>query len=221
MVEKIVNVFWSKELGLNCVDGRELWKALKIPETTKFADWMPNQLKRVEAKKCVNFITTISRSKSPNGGRSKVTYIISLDVAKQICIMMIASNRLKKESKEMANKIRNYLIEITGEGTKLILKSRKEDQFIDKLEEALKPFRIKGERQYHISGYRIDYYIADINLAIEYDENEHIYYSYEAQEGRQKTIQNKLNCEFIRVSDEKSDEYNIGYIIKKLFNLIG
>ena len=219
MVEKLVNVFWSEELGLNCVDGRELWKALKVEK--QYSDWIRDQLRRVEAKECVDFNTIISRSESPNGGRPKVTYIISLDVAKQICIMMIVSNRLKKESKEIANKIRDYLIKITGEGTKLILKSRKEDQFIDKLEEALKPFGIKGERQYYILGYRIDYYIASIDLAIEYDENEHIYYSYEDQEGRQKTIQNKLNCKFIRVSDEKSDEYNIGYIIKNLFNLIG
>ena len=219
MVEKIVNVFWSEELGLYCVDSRELWKTLKI--RNHYADWSKDQLKRVEAKKGVDFITIISRSKFPDGGRPKVTYIISLDVAKQICIMMIVSNRLKKESKEIANKIRNYLIKITGEGTELILKSRKEDQFIDKLEEALKPFGIKGERQYYILGYRIDYYIASIDLAIEYDENEHIYYTYEDQEGRQKTIQNKLNCKFIRVSDEKSDEYNIGYIIKNLFNLIG
>ncbi|MCI7205329.1 MAG: antA/AntB antirepressor family protein [Clostridium sp.] len=219
MVEKLVNVFWSEDLGLNCVDSRELWKTLKIRK--EYADWIKDQLRRVEAKKGVDFITIISRSESPDGGRPKVTYIISLDITKQICIMMIVSNRLKKESKEIANKIRDYLIKITGEGTELILKSRKEDQFIDKLEEALKPFGIKGERQYHILGYRIDYYIASINLAIEYDENEHTYYSYEAQEGRQKTIQNKLNCKFIRVSDEKSDAYNIGYIIKNIFNLIG
>ena len=39
-----------------------------------------------------------------------------------------------------------------------ILISRDEIEFLDQLEEALKPFNIKGIRQYHVLNYRIDYY---------------------------------------------------------------
>jgi very-short-patch-repair endonuclease len=67
--------------------------------------------------------------------------------------------------------------------------------------------------------YRIDYYIKDLNIAIEYDENEHKNYTYEQQELRQAEIEKELGCRFIRVSDKNSDEYNIGLIIKELFQI--
>ena len=65
----------------------------------------------------------------------------------------------------------------------------------------------------------IDYYISNLNIAIEYDENGHKNYSHEAQEGRQKKIEKELGCRFIRVSDKNSDEYNIGLVIKEIFNI--
>ena len=66
MVEKLVNVFWSKELGLNSAYGRELYEGLKVPETTKFADWMPKQLKSVDAIEGIDFFVLKRKS---TGGR--------------------------------------------------------------------------------------------------------------------------------------------------------
>ena len=98
---------------------------------------------------------------------------------------------------------------------------RKEIKFLDKLEQALEPFNIKGEKQYPINinhkHYGIDYYIPQLNIAVEYDEKGHSSYTYEEHEGRQKEIEKKLVCRFIRVTDKKSDEYNIGLVFKKLF----
>jgi very-short-patch-repair endonuclease len=93
---------------------------------------------------------------------------------------------------------------------------RKEIEFLNQLEDALKPFDIKGERQYPILNYRIDYYIESLNIAIEYDENDHNHYSYDRHEGRQLEIEQELNCRFIRISDKNTDAYNIGYIIKMI-----
>ena len=56
-----------------------------------------------------------------------------------------------------------------------------------------------------------------MNIAIEYDENGHANYTYEQHEGRQKEIENKLGCRFIRVTDNNSDEYNISLVIKEIF----
>nr|DAJ41289.1 MAG TPA: regulatory protein [Caudoviricetes sp.] len=97
--------------------------------------------------------------------------------------------------------------------------NRKEIEFLDKLEESLKPFNIKGKRQYSVLNYRIDYYIPSLNIAIEYDENEHKNYTYEQHEGRQKEIEKELGCRFIRVHDGNTDNYNIGFIIKNIFKL--
>ena len=100
------------------------------------------------------------------------------------------------------------------EAITLIPIDRKEIEFIDALEEALEPFDIKGIRQYNILNYRIDYYIESLNIAIEYDEYTHKDYSYEAHEGRQAQIEEVLGCRFIRVSDDKTNNYNIGYVLK-------
>lgn len=99
-----------------------------------------------------------------------------------------------------------------------LLHSRKEIEFLDQLEQALQPFNIKGIRQFSILSYRIDYYIPSLNIAIEYDENEHSNYSYEQHEGRQKNIENQLKCRFIRISDDNTNSYNIGFVIKNIFN---
>ena len=102
------------------------------------------------------------------------------------------------------------------EAITLTFVDRKEIEFINQLEEALEPFNIKGERQYPVLNYRIDYYIPELNIAIEYDENDHKNYSYESHEGRQLKIEQTLGCRFIRVSDSKTNTYNIGYVIKMI-----
>ena len=116
---------------------------------------------------------------------------------------------------KIANKIKEYIF-----GTNKVLSYRKEVIFFDKLEQVLLPLGIKGTRQYRIDEYRIDYYIPDYGaytgLAIEYDEYNHKYYSYENQEYRQAVIEDKTQCSFIRLSDSNSDEYNIGLVIKFL-----
>ena len=101
----------------------------------------------------------------------------------------------------------------------VVLSSRKEIEFLDKLENALIPFNIKGVRQYRVLNYRIDYYIPSLNVAIEYDENGHKDYTYEAHELRQELIEKELGCRFIRVTDDKDDYVNIGLVIKELFNI--
>lgn len=114
----------------------------------------------------------------------------------------------------------NYLLNKEQEiGYRKVCPIRKEISFLDKLEEALKPFGLKGERQYRVFNYRIDFYISSLNIAIEYDENGHSGYSYEKHDERQRKIENKLSCCFIRVTDYKTDEYNIGYIIKRIFSI--
>lgn len=98
-----------------------------------------------------------------------------------------------------------------------ISKTYEETEFINKLEESLKAINITGGvKQYNVLNYKIDYYIPSLNIAIEYDENNHSGYKYEAHEGRQKEIENELGCYFIRVTDENSDEYNLGLVLNEI-----
>lgn len=67
--------------------------------------------------------------------------------------------------------------------------------------------------------YYIDCYIPALNLAIEYDEGDHKYYTYENQELRQKNIENELKCTFIRLSDSNSNLYNIGLVMSQILKM--
>lgn len=118
----------------------------------------------------------------------------------------------------LRNTQKQELIKSLNLKEKFVLTSRKEIEFIDQLEETLKPFNLFGIRQYKINSYRIDYYIPSLNLAIEYDENDHKSYSYEAHEGRQKEIETTLKCRFIRVTDNNTNNFNIGLVLKEMFN---
>ncbi len=104
--------------------------------------------------------------------------------------------------------------------------SRKEIKFIELLEDVLKPFGIKGVKQFKVLNYRLDYYITDYNLVIEYDENEHKQYNQEKENKREEEIKRELfdeitntPCTIIRVSDKNSNGYNCGLIIKEILNM--
>ena len=125
-------------------------------------------------------------------------------------------------SSNLAKEKRKSLIEwfqLIGFLNYVTLHSRKEIEFLDKLENALIPFGITGIKQYNVLDYKIDYYIPSLNVAIEYDENGHKDYTYEAHELRQELIEKELGCRFIRVTDKKNDEFNVGLVIKELFNI--
>lgn len=136
-------------------------------------------------------------------GRSRKCY----EITKNGCELIIQRSRkdIKLEK----------LIEFVGSmEMPIVLSKRKEVSFIEQLEEFLSEYNIKGIKQYPILNYRIDYYIPELKLAIEYDENNHNSYSYEAQEGRQKQIEKELGCKFVRLSDNCSDLKNIAKVSK-------
>ena len=161
----------------------------------------------------VNEIYWIESSYKDKTGRALKEYLVS----KEGCELLTQKSTdrrgyllAKKTSELFPSEIKTITI---------IELDRKEVEFTNQLEEALRAFGIKGERQFPVLSYRIDYYIPSLNIAIEYDENDHKSYTYEAHEGRQIEIENELHCKFIRVSDKYTDSYNIGLVIKNIFNL--
>lgn len=145
-----------------------------------------------------------------NGGNFKVNNTGETFGTKDMLLKLVNESKMSAEDK------RKYLDYF---GVDYVVGETKEDGFVSKLEKALTPFGIKGIKQYSVLGYRIDYYIENLNIAIEYDENGHAHYDYKSHELRQKLIEEKIGCRFIRVTDKESHEYNIGYVIKNIFNL--
>lgn len=116
MVEKLVNVFYDEKLGLYCVDGEELHKALLIEKY--YTTWMKSQLKGVGAKECVDFNFLPLKEETPSEGRPKMKCTIALDIAKEICMVAGAAPRTNKKTKEISKEIRQYFIECERQLTK-------------------------------------------------------------------------------------------------------
>ncbi|EGT3619240.1 hypothetical protein FJ641_07515 [Clostridium perfringens] len=192
------------------VSARELYDFLELKK--RFSVWIYRFIRNgneFNFIKGVNFFESYkSTTVNNNAERVLKDYFITLQMAEIICQKIRATNKTAT--------MLNYLYKINGVKNIVFYQERREIQFLDKLEESFKPFNIKGIRQYKILTYRIDYYIPKLNIAIEYDENDHKNYTYKQHELRQKQIEKELGCNFIRLSDSKSDAYNIGFVLKEI-----
>lgn len=109
-------------------------------------------------------------------------------------------------------------------GTDMIppsLPERKETEFFLELSQSLKGFKedLTLCRQYSVLEYKIDGYIQELNLAIEYDESYHIYTEKE-DNIRQNQIEKALNCRFLRLSSEDTNAKNIGLVFGEMFKIM-
>lgn len=147
----------------------------------------------------------------PNqGGRPTYDYKIT----EEFMLYLINSAKTVPEK----NKI--DIIQKLNINNRIDIISKKEIEFLDLLEMILEPFKFKCIRQYLVCNkFRIDLYIPNLKLAIEYDENNHKDYTYKRQKGRQKEIEQKLGCKFIRVNDSETNEYNVGLVMKVIYDL--
>lgn len=101
-------------------------------------------------------------------------------------------------------------------GVDNVFLSRKETEFGNVLKEALDELNVKMIPQYNIDNkYRIDFYIPKLNIAVEYDEEQHYTeYNQKMDLERQKYIEDKLGCKFIRCDYRDSDIKNVMKVVK-------
>lgn len=106
----------------------------------------------------------------------------------------------------------------------------KEKQFFDELDEALEVFGVsKTLRQCEIipnEEYKVDAYIIDYMLVVQYDSGSNKDCDYKVDEQRQKEIEEYFNVcgdtleiTFIRLSDEDSNTKNIAKVLKAMQNI--
>lgn len=69
----------------------------------------------------------------------------------------------------------------------------------------------KIKKQHRVGSYRLDFYIPSKNIAIEFDENEHIYNKKEDHD-REMAIKKMLGCEFIRVKESENYGHQLAYL---------
>ena len=108
---------------------------------------------------------------------------------------------------------------ITINKDNIILFEYEEVQFLESLNDFLIPFNVNVISNYKIGKYRVDYYVKEWNVAIEYDERNHENYNKKNEMIRENYIKKCLHSKIIRVSNRKSNAYNLGYIIKNLIEV--
>ena len=88
--------------------------------------------------------------------------------------------------------------------------------FKESLFEAFKSLNIEVIHQFQIDIYRVDFYIPEYNMVIEYDEDYHrnTYYQDRIRENK---IKEKINCSFIRCNAKDKDVKNIMKILNHIF----
>jgi very-short-patch-repair endonuclease len=98
---------------------------------------------------------------------------------------------------------------------------RKEIEILDELVIFLNVLNCEFHDQYIVDGYKIDMYLPTYKLAIEIDEHNHDDINEEYEQNRQKYIENKLGCTFLRVNPDDANfsvTYFIGLVSKYIIN---
>lgn len=92
---------------------------------------------------------------------------------------------------------------------------RVEIQFGEQLILFINQLGYSVKTQYKVLNYRVDFYIPELNVAIEYDEQHHAY-QLEGDKQRELDIQNEIGCKFIRIEDELNIGSQLGQIINHI-----
>lgn len=105
-------------------------------------------------------------------------------------------------------------------GQKVLLNaSRFEVSFSNILLPILDKMGIEVIRQKKVLNYKIDFYIPEFNLAVEYDEEQHRF-SVESDAKRMDDIRKEIDCKFIRLSYKDTDAENVGIVLKEIYSRI-
>ena len=97
----------TKENGQRLVSARELHEKLKVQQD--FTDWIKKQLESVDAIENADF--TRFPFKREGNNATLVEYAITVEIAKEICMVVGVSPRTNEETKALSKKFRRYFIE--------------------------------------------------------------------------------------------------------------
>jgi|11_taG_2_1085331.scaffolds.fasta_scaffold00158_1 phage anti-repressor protein/very-short-patch-repair endonuclease len=193
----------SKQFNNNVkqtVNARELHKSLESKQD--YSTWVKKYLEDFTENQ--DYIRLHKKRKGNNATLKE--YFLTIPVAISCIQKTYAPIELKRQ-----------LLQALDDYT--ILNTRAEIEFFDTLEKILEPLDIKGQRQHKVLNYNIDYYIKDLNIAIEYDEGHHKNQQ-EEDVKREQDIINEISCEFVRVRQEDGMLWNCGYVVKALLGYV-
>lgn len=92
------------------IDGRELHEFLKVQQD--FSDWIKKQLESTDSVRNVDFTTFPFKREQVSGTKTSIEYLLTLDTAKEICMIAGIAPRTNEETKKFSKKARQYFIQI-------------------------------------------------------------------------------------------------------------
>ena len=95
--------------GRIVVDGRELHDFLLVQQA--FTDWIKKQIESIGAIEGREFFFLKGKT-SEIGGRPSTEYQLTVELAKEICMVAGVAPRANKETKELSKKARQYFIQV-------------------------------------------------------------------------------------------------------------
>ena len=101
----------TNDKGQQLVSARELYEGLKYDITKgNFARWIEKQLESVDAIEGEDF-SSLKTKTYEEGGRPSIDYILTIDIAKEICMVVGISPRANEETRKLSKQFRKYFIE--------------------------------------------------------------------------------------------------------------
>ena len=98
--------------GRQVVSARELYIGIGFDLSDgNFSRWIKKQLEDVDAVENEDYIVNVFKDVNPNGGKPITDYIITVDIAKEICMVIGVAPRCKDDVKQKSKQIRKYFIE--------------------------------------------------------------------------------------------------------------
>ena len=97
----------TNEKGQQLVSARELHEGLKIKQD--FSDWIKKQLESVDAIENDDFSRFPFKREGNNA--TLIEYVLTVDIAKEICMVVGVSPRTNEETRALSKQFRKYFIE--------------------------------------------------------------------------------------------------------------
>lgn len=122
----------TNEQGQKLVSGRELHEVLKVQKP--FTDWIPVQLKNVDAIENEDYTKVHFKVNLSKTGQTSHDYILTLDIAKEICMCVGVAPRTNEETRKLSKQVRKYFIECEKQLAQVRLDSYMIDNPIERAE---------------------------------------------------------------------------------------
>ena len=114
MEKELIKITTNKE-GQKLVSARELYEGLKFDDMDNFSRWIKKQLDNVDAVENIDFTKTLFKEGLSKTGQTKTDYILTIDIAKEICMVVGVAPRTNEETRKLSKQFRKFFIEAEKE----------------------------------------------------------------------------------------------------------